>query len=79
MKNSISSKLKSILEKGENQKVEFKESVDSGLDKEMVAFANSEGGKIYYIGVTDKGKIKPRNIRGWRFLLRKVVKDFQRN
>ena len=61
MKNSISSKLKSILEKGENQKVEFKESVSSGLDREMVAFANSKGGEIY-IGVTDKGKVKGINI-----------------
>ena len=56
-KNSISLKLKSIIENGENQKVEFKEGVSSSLDKEIVAFANSSGGKIY-IGITDKGKIK---------------------
>ena len=57
MKNSISPKLKSILEKGETQKVEFKERAGSGLDKEMVAFANAEGGEIY-IGITDKGEVK---------------------
>ena len=61
MKNSISPKLKSILEKGETQKVEFKESIGSGLDKEMVAFANSSGGEVY-IGVTDEGKVKGVNV-----------------
>ncbi len=61
MKNSISPKLKSILEKGENSKVELKESVRSGLDRTIVAFANSSGGEIY-IGITDKGKVKGINI-----------------
>ena len=49
--------LKSILRKGENHKIEFKERVDKNLGKEMVAFANSSGGQIY-LGVTDEGKIK---------------------
>ena len=47
-----------ILEEGEGQFMEFKESFDSkNLAKEIVAFANSEGGRIFF-GVSDKGKIK---------------------
>jgi len=46
-----------ILQTGEGYKVEFKESFDKSLAREMVAFANSEGGRIF-LGVTDEGKIK---------------------
>ncbi|MDH7513956.1 MAG: putative DNA binding domain-containing protein [Clostridiales bacterium] len=45
-----------ILKEGEGYKVEFKES-PSGLEKELAAFANSSGGRIF-LGVTDEGKIK---------------------
>jgi len=46
-----------ILHEGEGLKVEFKEGFDSKtLAKEMVAFANSEGGRIF-IGINDKGEI----------------------
>jgi ATP-dependent DNA helicase RecG len=45
-----------ILKEGEGYKIEFKESI-SGLEKELAAFANSSGGKIF-LGVTDEGKIK---------------------
>ena len=45
-----------LLSQGENQWVEFKEKVTRELAKEMVAFANTEGGKIF-LGVTDDGKI----------------------
>ena len=75
MKSPISKKLKSILEKGETQKVEFKESIGSGLDKEMVAFANSSGGKIY-LGVTDKGKIKGINITN---KLKSQIQNYTKN
>lgn len=47
--------LKIILQEGEGYKVEFKENL-SGLDKELVAFANSSGGRIF-LGVRDDGKI----------------------
>ena len=40
--------LEFILKQGEGQLIEFKESLN-GIDKEMVAFANSEGGRIYEI------------------------------
>ena len=47
-----------ILQEGEGLNVEFKESFDSkSLAKEMVAFANSEGGRIF-LGISDDGKIK---------------------
>ncbi|MCD6457127.1 MAG: putative DNA binding domain-containing protein [Methanophagales archaeon] len=46
-----------ILKTGESYFVEFKEGVDKGLVKEIVAFSNSQGGRIF-IGVTDSGEIK---------------------
>jgi len=45
-----------ILQEGEGQFIEFKERV-SGLDKEIVAFANSSGGRIF-LGIDDKRKAK---------------------
>lgn len=50
-----------IVEQGEGQFIEFKENVDRSLSKEIVAFANAQGGKIY-LGITDKGVIKGINI-----------------
>jgi ATP-dependent DNA helicase RecG len=41
----------------EGQFIEFKESVSDSLAREMVAFANSEGGRIY-IGVADDKTVK---------------------
>ena len=52
--------LKFILQEGEGLKIEFKEKFDKSLSKEFVAFANSEGGRIF-LGVTDKGKVKEIN------------------
>jgi len=47
-----------ILEQGEGQFIEFKENYEGkGLAKEMVAFANSQGGKII-LGISDSGQIK---------------------
>ncbi len=45
-----------ILKEGEGYKIEFKEGI-SGLEKELTAFANASGGKIF-LGVTDDGKAK---------------------
>lgn len=47
--------LQYILARGENSTTEFKENVSSSLDKEIVAFANTEGETIY-IGVSDQGE-----------------------
>lgn len=49
-----------ILKEGEGYKIEFKEGL-SNLEKEIVAFANSSGGRIL-LGVTDEVKIKGINI-----------------
>ena len=49
--------LKFVLQEGEGLKIEFKESFDKSVAKEIVAFANSTGGKIF-LGVNDKGNIK---------------------
>ena len=49
--------IEKILEFGEGQYIEFKESVDKNLQKEIVAFDNASGGKIY-IGINDIGEIK---------------------
>ena len=45
-----------ILAEGEGYKVEFKESINTDLGKELVAFANASGGRIF-IGVDDRGTI----------------------
>ncbi len=57
MKKPTSLKNLKILKTGEDYKTEFKEEVYKKLDREIVAFANASGGKIY-IGITDEGKIK---------------------
>ena len=48
--------LKLILEEGEGYRIEFKEAL-SGIDREMVAFANASGGRLF-IGVTDKKTVR---------------------
>jgi ATP-dependent DNA helicase RecG len=45
-----------IVKSGEGYTVEFKENINSDLAKEMVAFANASGGRIF-IGVNDKKEI----------------------
>jgi len=53
--------LEIILQEGEGQTIEFKESFSQSLAKDMVAFANALGGRIF-IGVDDKGKVRGLNI-----------------
>ena len=48
--------LKIVLEEGEGYRIELKERV-SDLDREMAAFANASGGRIF-LGITDKGRVK---------------------
>lgn len=45
-----------ILQEGEGYRLEFKESL-SNLDREMVAFANGSGGKLF-LGITDDRVVK---------------------
>src|SRR3989344_816577 len=63
-----------ILQEGEGLKLEFKESI-SNLDKELVAFANSEGGKIF-LGVTDNGNINGMKITN---KLKSEIQDIANN
>ena len=58
--------LKIILQEGEGQKIEFKESFSPSLSKDIVAFANASGGKIF-IGIDDKGNIKGKSKRAIYF------------
>jgi len=53
--------LEIILQQGEGQRIEFKESFSASIAKDIVAFANDLGGKIF-IGVDDSGKLKGINI-----------------
>jgi len=46
-----------ILEEGEGYLIEFKESASDSIAKEIVAFANSSGGRIF-IGITDDNAVK---------------------
>ena len=46
-----------LLSQGEGFRLEYKEGISKDLSSEMVAFANSRGGKIL-IGVTGSGKVK---------------------
>jgi len=48
--------LDAILSEGESYTVEFKESPDKDISREVCAFANASGGKVY-IGVHDKGHV----------------------
>ena len=52
--------LQLIIEEGEGYRIEFKESM-TNIDKELVAFANSSGGRIFF-GITDDKEIKGLNI-----------------
>lgn len=66
--------LKIILQEGETHKTEFKESLE-GIDKELVAFANSSRGKIL-LGVRDDGTIKGINVTN---ALKSQVQDIANN
>jgi len=66
--------LKFILQEGEGLKIEFKEGIN-GIDKEIAAFANSDGGRIF-IGIDDKNKIKGIKITN---KLKSQIQDIARN
>ena len=64
-----------ILKAGEGYFVEFKESIDKTLAKEIVAFSNSQGGKIF-AGISDNGQVKGIKITN---KLKSLVFDIARN
>jgi len=57
IKQQFTLDIKAALELGEGQFIEFKESADKSLAREMVAFANASGGLVY-LGITDSGRLK---------------------
>ncbi|MBA7524546.1 hypothetical protein ES705_16687 [subsurface metagenome] len=63
-----------LLQEGEGYKIEIKEGI-SGIDKDMVAFANSSGGRIF-IGITDDKQIKGINITN---KLKSQIQDIANN
>jgi predicted HTH transcriptional regulator len=63
-----------ILQEGEGYKIEFKESL-SGIDKELVAFANASGGRVFF-WVTDNKKIKSITINN---KLKSQIQDIANN
>lgn len=66
--------LQLIIEEGEGYRIEFKENL-ANIDKEMVAFANSSGGKIF-LGITDNKEIKGISITN---KLKSQVQDIANN
>lgn len=66
--------LEIILKEGEGYKIEFKEGL-SNLEKEIVAFANSSGGRIF-LGITDDGKVKGIHVTNE---LRSRIQDMANN
>ena len=64
-----------ILQEGEGYKIEFKESFYANLDKELVAFANASGGRIF-LGVTDAGTRKGVDITN---KLKSQIQDLANN
>ena len=75
MENSKNYSLKTALQIGEGQFIEFKESIDKSLSKEIVAFANASGGVIY-LGITDSGGIKGVKITN---RIKSEIQDIARN
>jgi ATP-dependent DNA helicase RecG len=67
--------LTQILQEGEGQFVEFKEKLDNSLVKEIVAFANASGGKIF-LGVDDSGKVNGISITN---RLKSQIVDYGKN
>ena len=51
--------IKKALEKGENHDIEYKSSFNLQVIETLVAFANTNGGKVY-IGISDNRQIDPR-------------------
>jgi len=67
--------LDDVLQLGEGQYIEFKESFDKSFPKEIVAFANASGG-IIYLGITDSNAIKGVSVTN---RLKSQVQDIAHN
>jgi ATP-dependent DNA helicase RecG len=49
--------LEAIIHAGEGYQIEFKRNVNSDISRELVAFANSSGGRLF-MGIEDDGMIR---------------------
>ena len=67
--------LQFILKQGENSKIEFKESLEKNIVKDICAFANSSGGKIF-LGVDDNNQPKGIKITN---RLKSQIQDLAQN
>ena len=72
---NMDKELNRLIKQGESYNLEFKESLNSSIAKEMCAFANTNGGKIL-LGVKDDGKIKGINITN---RLKSQIQNYARN
>ena len=70
-----SSDLKILIQEGEGTTLEFKENLSSSFPRELVALANTIGGKIL-LGVRDDGTVTGLKDSG---LLRARIQDIARN
>jgi len=66
--------LKIVIAEGEGYYVEFKERI-SGLDREIVSFANASGGRVY-LGIRDGGEIVGYKLTNRE---RSIISDIARN
>jgi ATP-dependent DNA helicase RecG len=71
----INQSIQNIIREGEGQKIEFKEKT-ADLSSEIVAFANSTGGRIF-LGISDSGKIVAKNLQTNK--LKSQITDLARN
>ena len=69
------SDLRIILHEGEGQRIEFKESFSQSLARDIVAFSNALGGRVF-VGVDNKGNLKGINITN---TLKSQITDLARN
>ena len=73
-KNMDKKELDFILSQGEGLNLEFKENIN-GIDKDIVAFANSQGGRIF-IGISDKKEIRGVDVSN---RIKSEIQDIARN
>jgi ATP-dependent DNA helicase RecG len=67
--------LQALISQGEGFHIEFKESINSGVAKEFVAFANAKGGMVL-VGVDDDGNVKSKALdNGVRSNIQDVARD----
>jgi len=74
MRKLTSDELALILQEGEGLTIEFKERV-ANLDRELVAFANASGGRIF-VGISDQGDVVGVKVDN---ALRSRIQDIVRN